>query len=256
MGLKSFLKQQGFVEDDSNEKSKQNNELSSPASQNAAIAPTFFPVQTPAQAPGSAATASADPSFVAPLPSTTNGQPSLDPSFVKFFEDEMAKANLAGPDYFEFRQLLIKTQQKMAAKGINAADVVLQAVLMSFEAQDITPAKLLEAAQHYKEVIKQKKDDFLKGAATEKTNQLQKRQSVLQAHNDNIKKIEQQMHELELQKKQLDQTLDREKTQLEVDKSMGQEGIAKIERAEQLITLAHNYIQSTIETDIARLGSV
>ena len=104
---------------------------------------------------------------------------SLIPTFVKFFEDELGKANLPGPDYFEFRQLLVKTQQKMAAKGIAAPEVVLQAVLMSFEAQDISPAKLIEAASHYKDVIKQKNDDFLKGAAAEKNNQLQKRQSVL-----------------------------------------------------------------------------
>ena len=76
----------------------------------------------------------------------------------------------------------------MAAKGMAAPEVVLQAVLMSFEAQEISTAKLIEAARHYKEVIKQKNDDFLKGASSEKNNQLQKRQNVLQSHNDNIKK--------------------------------------------------------------------
>jgi len=62
----------------------------------------------------------------------------------------------------------------MAAKGVAAPEVVLQAVLMSFEAQDISPAKLIDAARHYKDIITQKNDDFLKGAASEKNNQLQK----------------------------------------------------------------------------------
>ena len=179
-----------------------------------------------------------------------------DPTFIKFFEDELVKANLPGPDYFEFRQLLIKTQQKMATKGMAAPEVVLQAVLMSFEAQDITPAKLVDAAHHYKDVIQQKNDDFLKGASTEKNNQLQKRQNVLQTHDDNIKKIQQQLQQLELQRQQLENSLNKEKTQMEVDKTLGQEGIEKIEKAERLIAAAHSYIQSSIDNDIKRLQSV
>lgn len=255
MGLKSFLQQQGFITDDGAEKPKQ--EKSAGQTPAAAVTPMFFPVQeiTPAT---NTRDAVADPSFVTPLQqnTTTTAPQQLDPSFVKFFEDELVKSNLEGPDYFEFRQLLSKTQQKMAAKGVNAADVVLQTVLMSFEAQDITSAKLVDAAKHYKEILKQKNDDFLKGAAAEKNNQLQKRQAVLQTHTDNIKKIQAQIQQLEQQKQQLEDTLTREQTQLEADKSIGREGIEKIERAEQQITLAHTYIQSTIDTDINRLKSV
>jgi len=133
---------------------------------------------------------------------------------------------------------------------------VLQAVLMSFEAQEISPAKLIEAAKHYKDVIKQKNDDFITGAEKEKSNQLQKRQTVLQSHNDSIRKIQQQLQQLEQQKQQLNEALNKEKTQLEVDKSLGQEGIDKIEKAERQINLAHDYMQSTIDTDIHRLQSV
>ena len=43
---------------------------------------------------------------------------------------------------------------------------------------------------------------------------------------------------------------------MEVDKSLGKEGIEKIEKAERLISLAHDYIQSTIDTDIKSLQSV
>src|SRR6266498_3828001 len=171
-------------------------------------------------------------------------------------EDKLVKANLPGADYFEFRQLLMKTQQKMASKGVVAPEVVLQTVIMSFDAQDISPAKLMEAARHYKDALKQKNDNFLKGAQTEKNNQLQKRQAALQLHEENIKKIQQQIQQLELQKQQLDDSLNKEKTQMDVDRTLGKEGIEKIERAERLISLAHNYIQSTIDTDIKRLQSM
>jgi uncharacterized protein YktA (UPF0223 family) len=218
------------------------------------VEPVYFPVNA-----GSAKTAATgDPSFVTPLPSAgaagTKEQP--DANFIKYFEDELLKANLPGPDYFEFRQQLVKTQQKMADKGVQAPELVLQAVLTSFEAQDISSVKLVEAARHYKEVLKQKNEDFLKGAGAEKNNQLQKRQAVLQAHEDNIKKIQQQLQQLELQKKQLEDSMNKEKTQQDVNKSLGQEGIEKIEKASRLIMQAHDYMQGAIDTDIKRLQTV
>ena len=175
MSLINFLKQQGFIEDSKTDKTKPAGTENAPASSNT-VAPTYFPVEDDNSSTVKTASTD-DPSFVTPLSKRKTTDDSVDPTFVKFFEDELVKANLPGPDYFEFRQQLLKTQQKMAAKGMAAPEVVLQAVLMSFEAQDVSPAKLIEAARHYKEIIKQKNDDFLKGAAAEKNNQLQKRQT-------------------------------------------------------------------------------
>ena len=194
MGLKDFLKKQGFIEDESADKAASHSNSSGNGSSSASsIAPTFFPLQ-PAAGTASSNAGPSDPSFVVMAPQqSTSEKNQLDPTFVKFFEDELVKANLPGLDYFEFRQQLIKTQQKMATKGMAAPEVVLQAVMMNFETQDVTPAKLIETARQYKTIVKQKNDDFLKGAATEKNNQLQKRQSVLQAHNDTINNLQQQI---------------------------------------------------------------
>jgi hypothetical protein len=257
MGLKDFLKKQGFIEDESGDKAKgQGSNSDTGSSSLSNIAPTFFPIQSVTNTV-TGNTGSADPSFVVMAPpQNSNEINQLDPTFVKFFEDELVKANLPGPDYFEFRQQLIKTQQKMAAKGMAAPEVVLQAVLMNFETQDITPARLIETAKQYKTIVKQKNDDFLKGAASEKNNQLQKRQSVLQAHNGTINNLQQQINQLELQKQQLIESLNKETTQIDVDKSLGREAIDKIGKAEHLISLAHDYIQSTIDADITRLQSV
>jgi hypothetical protein len=256
MGLTSFLKAQGFIKDEpADEVNEQNDNSGSNEEPDNKVTPTFFPVE-PASAPSSSASSS-DPSFVSPLkqgaPQDTAEKDHLDPTFVKFFEDELVKANLPGPDYFEFRQSLMKTQQKMAATGVAAPDVILQAVLMTFEAQDVSRAKLKESALHYKEILKQKSEGFLKGAAAEKSNQLQKRQAALQAHNDSIKKMQQQLEQLEIQKQQLTQTMAKEINQLDVDKTLGQEGIQKIEKAEQLLTYAYNHIQASIDNDITRL---
>jgi hypothetical protein len=254
MSLINFLKQQGFIEDNKPDKIKADTKEKAPDSTDT-VPPTYFPVQDDNSS--STQTSSADdPSFVTPLSKRKSADDAVDPTFVKFFEDELTKANLAGPDYFEFRQQLLKTQQKMSAKGMAAPEVVLQAVLMSFDAQGVTTDKLIEAARHYKDVIKQKNDDFLKGAESERNNQLQKRQTALQAHTDAMQKLQQQIQQLEQQKQQLEQSMNKEKTQLEVDKTLGKEGIEKIERAERLITTAHEYMQSTIDADIKRLKSV
>ncbi len=251
MGLKDFLKQQGFIAESPEDKkaAADNTRVAKPA----VVEPMYFPVNA-----GTAKNnTTGDPSFVTPLQQVGAGMAAQpDATFVKYFEDELVKSNLPGPDYFEFRQQLIKTQQKMADKGVVAPEVVLQAVLTSFEAQDISSVKLVEAARHYKDLLKQKNEDFLKGATAEKNNQLQKRQAVLQGHEENIKKIQQQLQQLELQKKQLEESMSREKTQQDVNKTLGQEGIEKIEKASRLITQAHDYMQSAIDTDIKRLQTV
>lgn len=262
MGLKSFLVQQGFIKEEPADAKKpvaENGSAPAPAKPAPApVEPTYFPVNPVAQT-----AAGADPSFVSPLqqqatmPSFTsslNDQP--DPAFIKFFEDELAKQNLPGPDYFEFRQMLLKMQQRMSAKGMVAPEVVLQAVLTSFEAQEITPAKLLQTAQHYKDAIRDKKDEFIKGAEAEKNNQLQKRQGALQGHTDAIAKMQQQLQQLEAQKKQLEDALNKEKTQLDIDKSFGKEAIEKIEKAQRSISLAHDFMIGTVDADIKRLQSV
>ncbi len=258
MGLKNFLKEQGFIQDDEEDKKKSKEELDTKQVSTPVVEPTFFPVHTPVNTVVSAPPAGnqTDPVFVTPLQQTTASKDQPDPSFVKFFEDELLKANLPGPDYFEFRQLLVKTQEKMAAKGMTAPEVVLQAVLTSFEAQGTPRDKIIEAAKKYKDIIKQKNDDFLKGAANEKNNQLQKRQNVMNAHDANIKKVQQQLQQLEAQKQLLEESISKEKTQMEVDRTLGQEGIEKIERAEKLIALAHNHMQSAIDADIEKLRSV
>jgi len=253
MGLKSFLQQQGFIANEPGDKKTGN--AGTPPATASSVTPMYFPV-TPAASQTGGATGG-DPSFVTPLQqAATNLNEQPDATFVKFFEDELVKANLPGPDYFEFRQLLVKTQQKMAAKGVVAPEVVLQAVMMSFEAQDVSPVKLADAAKHYKDVLKQRNDDFLKGAASEKNNQLQKRQDVLKAHDENIKKLQLQLQQLELQKQQLEDAMNKEKMQMDTDKSLGREGIEKIEKAERLISQAHSFMQSSIDTDIKRLQSV
>ena len=254
MSLKTFLQEKGFIESDHksgpDEKSKNVTTEQTPED----VEPTYFPFLN-AETPGNQ-TASSIPKQVeiSDPPTQTNDTESIDQAFIKFFEDELVKTNYPGPDYFEFRKQMLAMHQKIGKKG-TPPEVILQAVLTSFEAQNIPSSKLVDTAKQYKQILTNKKNEFLKGAAAEKDKQLQKRQNALQAHQDNLNQMQGQLVQLQNQIKQLQDMTKKEQTQMEVDKTLGKEGIQKIEKAEKQITLAYDYMITAINTDIDQLQS-
>jgi hypothetical protein len=65
-----------------------------------------------------------------------------------------------------------------------------------------------------------------------------------------------QLLQLQNQMNQLQDMIKREQTQLEVNKTLGKEGIEKIERAEQQMAMAFEFIVKSIDADIKQLQSV
>lgn len=258
MSLKKFLQQKGFIEKEEEPVKKEGEKKAGSSGtqdqQQQTIEPTYFPLYsgeattetkagaTPAQTPAAAASTP-----------VSNSAESVDPAFIKFFEDELSKQNFPGPDYFEFRKQMQAMYQKIG-KG-TPPNVILQAVLTSFEAMNVPASRLLETAKQYKDLLEKKKVDFLNGAGAEKEKQLKKRQDALQAHQDNLKKMHDQLQQLKNQEKQLMDLITREQTQLEVNKTLGKESIEKIERAEKQIAMAHNYMLTAIDADISQLNS-
>jgi len=104
MGLKTFLREQGFIKEGPEDK-KEVEKNSGGAKQTAAeVSPTYFPLEPEAADTNTDnQAASSDPSFVTPLQESRaankNEKQQIDPTFIKFFEDELVKANLPGPDY-------------------------------------------------------------------------------------------------------------------------------------------------------------
>jgi DNA repair exonuclease SbcCD ATPase subunit len=259
MSLKKFLQQKGFIEKEE-EPAKNEGEKKAGSSgkqeqhqHQQTIEPTYFPLISGETTETKSGTTAAQPTVAAASAPVYNTVESVDPAFIKFFEDELAKSNFPGPDYFEFRKQMQAMYQKIG-KG-TPPHVILQAVLTSFEAMNIPAAKLLETAKQYKDILAKKKIDFLNGAAAEKDKQLKKRQDALQAHQDNLKKMQDQLLQLQNQEKQLMDMINREQTQLEVNKTLGKESIEKIERAEKQISLAHNHMVTAIDADISQLNS-
>lgn len=254
MSLKKFLQQKGFIEKEEEPVKKEaEKKTDSPVKQDQqSIEPTYFPLLGGETATTSGTTPVQSPVAPASIP-VNNVTENVDPAFVKFFEDEMSKSNFPGPDYFEFRKQMQAMYQKIG-KG-TPPNVILQAVLTSFEAMNIPASKLLETARQYKDILGKKKVDFLNGAGAEKEKQLKKRQEALQAHQDNLKKMQDQLTQLKNQERQLMDMITKEQTQLEVNKTLGKESIEKIERAEKQITMAHNYMVTAIDADISQLNT-
>lgn len=239
MSLKTFLQEKGFIEKDKAEDQKEN--VSNASNQ---VAPTYFPLNDINSSTGTTPTNKA-----AALTAET-----IDPAFIKFFEDELSRVNFSGPDYFEFRKQMNAMHQKIGSKG-TPPEVILQAVLTSFEAMNISTSNLIDTAKQYKDALDKKKTEFLKGADAEKDKQLKKRQDALQTHQDNLNQMQTQLLQLQNQMNQLQDMIKREQTQTEVDKTLGKEGIEKIDRAEKQITMAFEFIVNSIDADIKQLQS-
>lgn len=239
MSLKTFLQEKGFIEKDKADDQKEN--VSNASNQ---VAPTYFPLHDINSSTGPTPTNKA----VALTAET------IDPAFIKFFEDELSRVNFSGPDYFEFRKQMNAMHQKIGGKG-TPPEVILQAVLTSFEAMNISTSSLIDTAKQYKDALGKKKTEFLKGADAEKDKQLKKRQDALQTHQDNLNQMQTQLLQLQNQVNQLQDMIKREQTQTEVDKTLGKEGIEKIDRAEKQITMAFEFIVNSIDADIKQLQS-
>ena len=241
MSLKTFLQEKGFIEKDEDAHKKENVASYAPSQ----VAPTYFPIHD-VNTPGE----SIQPTNTI----STSTAETIDPAFIKFFEDELMRVNFPGPDYFEFRKQMIAMHQKIGKKG-TPPEVILQAVLTSFEAMNVSTSNIVDTAKQYKAALDKKKNDFLNGAGAEKDKQLKKRQDALQSHQDNLNQMQTQLLQLQNQMNQLQDMIKREQTQMEVDKTLGKEGIEKIERAEKQISMAYEFMVSSIDSDIKQLQS-
>lgn len=101
--------------------------------------------------------------------------------FEKYFENLFDKANLPGPDYFEF----YKTMETLEAH-IPDEKARVSATFASLSIQGLTKKTLLETANKYKEIIEQDHVNFENALET-------KMKSELGERNEKLKKLEQKI---------------------------------------------------------------
>lgn len=119
-------------------------------------------------------------------PGTVAG--SVDTKFIDHFAAVLSKANLQGPDYFEFREIL----RNLSNLGL-PEDKQFQAAWASFKAMASVgdPSVLATAANQYLAALNTDRESFLKSveaATTERVGGLQAEQKKLQTDNEAIAK--------------------------------------------------------------------
>lgn len=146
---------------------------------------------SPTGAPSSPATAPpvvASSTNVGHAASAPNPPGSVDTKFVDHFAGVLEKANVQGPDYFEFREML----RNLAELGL-AEDKRFQAAWASFKTLAGKPdvAMLTNTANQYLTALGQDRESFLKSvdkALAERVGGLQNEQKQLQTENESLQK--------------------------------------------------------------------
>jgi uncharacterized phage infection (PIP) family protein YhgE len=135
----------------------------------------------PAPASPAPAGSNAAPLSAAPAPTGT-----VDAKFAEHFAGVLAKNNLPGPDYFEFRETL----RSLASLGLSE-DQQYQAAWASFKALGGAPdvARLTSTANQYLAILGKDRESFgqsVEAAIAERVGGLQREQQQLQADSETL----------------------------------------------------------------------
>ncbi len=166
-------------------------------------APQTRPVaDNPAQAEKPTASTIASTSAAPARPGEVN------PKFLEVLMKAMEAANLPGVDYLEYRQS-VKSLKKMPMDE----PVRYQSAFAMAHAMGATPAKLIESAAHYLDVLKSEQSKFEQALRNQTTERIGNRQEMLknlgvtlQQKAEQIKNLTQEMeaHSAEMEKLDLE----------------------------------------------------
>lgn len=150
-------------------------------------APNASPIGTPSS-PATTSPVVASSSHTGPAATTPNPPGTVDTKFVDHFAAVLEKANVQGPDYFEFREML----RNLSELGL-AENKRFQAAWASFKTlggkADVSI--LINTANQYLSALGQDREAFLKSVEatlTERVGGLQSEQKQLQTENESLQK--------------------------------------------------------------------
>jgi hypothetical protein len=167
----------------------------------------------------------------------------LDEKSVEFITKAIEKANLPGFDYVEFKMALTN----LAKMNIDEATAIKSAYGTAMT-MGLTKEKLLETANHYKNILLKEKEQFDAASIKQQDNKI----------GNNLKQAD------ELQKKIVDNELTIKRLQQEIDESRikirdldyeREQVSSKIEEAKTKFLFTHQSILNQIEKDIENISS-
>ncbi|KAA2245558.1 hypothetical protein F0L74_06275 [Chitinophaga agrisoli] len=170
----------------------------------------------------------------------TMSQADLD-KFEKHFTDLLEKANLPGPDYFEFWKMMETLEAHVPDEKTRMA-----AVFATLSIQGLTKPKLLETAAQYKQIVAQDRAEFDKAANDKAVQEVQGRQiqlvnleKTVAQHAETIKKLTEEITAAQAQMKEVEAAIT--------------EHEQKIASGRQSYQLASDAMINKIETDLQKI---
>lgn len=146
---------------------------------------------------------------------------SVDSKFIKHLMDLMDKANLPGPDYYEFRKSLDTTSTTQASIAEPVRYQMTYAIL-SASAGELTKKVLIDSSQKYLEILSKENADYQLSVENKLTEQVAKREKQLEAivkeNNEKallIEKLSKEIQENQLKSSSIQGEITTEKSKIE-----------------------------------------
>ena len=166
------------------------------------------------------------------------GTHGLDPKSVDFLTKALAKSNLPGFDYLEFKLALTRLSEMNMEES-----TAFKSAFATAQTVGLTKSKLIDTANHYKKVLQKERDQF--GQALE--NQIQKKVAGKQKEVEKLKaqiaKHQEKIQQLQSQVDQYQSTINGADQEISDAKS-------KIETTKDGFEHTHQSILNQIEKDI------
>jgi hypothetical protein len=195
-------------------------------------------------APAAAETTNTQQQTPAPPPVATRSVSeggAVTDKFVQILLGALEKNNQQGFDYFEFRQSL----KNLAKMPMDEATRFHSAYAMA-QTMHVTPAKLIESAQFYLNVLTGEQSKFNEAHA-------QQRAKLIGNREDEVKNLEAMIQNKSEQIKQLTQQIEEHRRMSEQIRSEVGESTVKIENTKADFEVTFNSVAGQIQEDIAKI---
>lgn len=180
-----------------------------------------------------------------PTPASVNLAPArpgeASPKFIEVLLKAMESANLPGVDYLEYRQS-VKSLEKMPMDE----QVRYQSAFAMAQAMGATPAKLIESATHYLDVLKSEQAKFDEALRKQTSERIGNRQGIIKNLDATLKQKAEQIkllaQEMEAHRKEM------EKLDLEI-----KEATSKVEGTKNDFLASYQALVAQISADIENM---
>ena len=208
---------------------------------NAVKQPSATPQSAPTATRENVASQKQTPSVSTPSAPTFSGQGAVNEKFMQALSGAMEAANLDGFDYFEFKLSL----KNLASMPMDEATRYKSAFAMA-STMGATPEKLINAAIHYLDVLKNENAKFSQAAENQRAAQVGNKQSQA----DNLDAVIKQKAE---QIRQLTAEIDQHRKDItKLNDEIGQATV-KVAQTQQDFAASYQSLVGQIEQDVTNM---